>query len=165
MIVIGMFVLLAACGYRFVGSGGKTPKGLKTIFIHMIENRTAEVGIEVILTDQLKNEFIRKYKGELAPLDQADGILSGRISDVRTVTVSRRGTQSALEKRVVVTIDLTLKNQEADIIWSTRGMSGSETYTVEQSDRQSTETAKQEAMELVLLRLGEEAYYRMTDDF
>jgi len=164
VLMLAFLLVLSGCGYRFVG-GGDVPKGMQTIYIHLIENRTAEVGIEIILTDQLKNEFISKYKGQLAPIDQADGILSGRITDVRTVTVARRSTQSSLEKRVVITIDLTVKNQDDDIIWSTRGMSGSETYAVEQSDRQATETAKQDAMELVLLRLGQEAYYRMTDDF
>jgi hypothetical protein len=165
VLVTGAFISLYSCGYRFVGSTGEAPKGMHTIYVHMIENRTAEVGIEVILTDQLKNEFIRKYKGQLAPLEKADGILSGRITDVRTVTIARRSTQSSLEKRVTITIDLTLKNQDEEIIWSARGMSDSETFAVEQSDRQSTETAKRAAMEQVLLRLGETAYYRMTDDF
>jgi len=92
-------ILLCGCGYRFAGSGG-TPKGLNTIFISLIENRTAEIGIEIILTDQLKNEYSRKCKGKLISEDQADGKLSGRITDVRTWTVARRGSQSSLEKRL-----------------------------------------------------------------
>ena len=164
LLVFCLCILLCSCGYRFTGSG-ETPKGMQTIFINLIGNRTSEVGIEITLTDQLKNEFISKYRGKLAPEDQADGVLSGRITDVRTFTVSRRTTQSALERRVTITIDLTLTNQAGDIVWSARGMSGSETYSVSQTDRQSTESAKRQAMDLVLLRLGEEAYYRMTDDF
>jgi hypothetical protein len=44
-------------------------------------------------------------------------------------------------------------------------MSGSEVYAVSQSDKSQTESNKRNAIELVCLRLGEEAYYRMTEDF
>ncbi|MBW2614136.1 MAG: hypothetical protein JRE12_17520, partial [Deltaproteobacteria bacterium] len=85
--------------------------------------------------------------------------------DIRSWTVARRGAQSQLEKRVTVTIDLTLKNQVGDVIWFTRGMSNSEVYAVSSSDKGLTESNKRQAIELVCLRLGEEAYYRMTEDF
>ena len=160
----GLAGLLAGCGYGFAGGGGP-PKGLDTIFVRLIENQTAEIGAEIILTDQLKNEFIRKYRGEVVPEDQADGILSGRITQVRSWTVARRSAQASLEKRVAVTVDLTLKNQAGEVVWFTRGMSGSEVYTVSQTDSALTESNKRQAIELVCLRLGEEAYYRMTDDF
>ena len=164
MALLGLSVLIIGCGYGFVG-GGEPPKGLNTIFINLIENQTAEIGAEIILTDQMKNEFIRKYNGKIVPREQADGILSGRITDVRSWTIARRGSQSPLEKRVSVSIDLTLKDQVGEVIWFTRGMSSSEVYSVSQTDRALTESNKQRAIELVCLRLGEEAYYRMTDDF
>jgi len=163
-IITGLCLLICSCGYGFAGGGGP-PKGLNTIFIDLIENQTAEIGAEIVLTDQLKNEFIRKYKGEIVSQEQAEGILSGRITGVRSWTIARRNAQSPLEKRVSVTIDLTLKNQAGEVVWFTRGMSGSEAYTVSQDDKSQTESNKREAIELVCLRLGEEAYYRMTDDF
>lgn len=156
--------LLAGCGYGFAGGGGP-PRGLNTIFVRLIENQTAEIGAEFVLTDQLKNEFIRKYRREVVPEDQAEGILSGRITQVRSWTIARRSAQASLEKRVSVTIDLTLKNQAGEVVWFTRGMSGSEVYKVSQTDYALTERNKREAIELVCLRLGEEAYYRMTEDF
>jgi len=155
---------MCSCGYRFAGGGGP-PKGLNTIFVRLIENQTAEIGAEIILTDQLKNEFIRKYKGEIVAEEQAEGILSGRITGIRSWTIARRNAQSSLEKRVSVTIDLTLKNQAGEVVWFTRGMSGSEVYAVSQTDKSQTESNKRDAIELVCKRLGEEAYYRMTDDF
>lgn len=164
MALMGLSVLIVACGYGFVGSSGP-PKGLNTIFVSLIENQTAEIGAEIVLTDQLKNEFIRKYKGQIVPQEQAEGILSGRITDVRSWTVARRSAQSSLEKRVSVTIDLTLKNQAGEVVWFTRGMSGSEVYAVSQDDKSLTENNKRQAIDLVCLRLGEEAYYKMTDDF
>jgi hypothetical protein len=162
--LLGLSVLLIGCGYGFSGSGGP-PKGLHTIFVRLIENQTAEIGAEIVLTDQLKNEFIRKYKGEIVAEEQAEGILSGRITRIRSWTIARRGAQSSLEKRVSVTIDLTLKNQAGEVVWFTRGMSGSEVYAVSQTDKSQTESNKRDAIELVCRRLGEEAYYRMTEDF
>ena len=163
-IVSGLCLLLCGCGYGFAGGGGP-PKGLNTIFVRLIENQTAEIGAEIILTDQLKNEFIRKYKGEIVAEEQAEGILSGKITEVRSWTIARRSAQSPLEKRVSVTIDLTLKNKAGDVVWFTRGMRGSEAYSVSQSDKALTESNKRQAIELICLRLGEDAYYRMTDDF
>ena len=84
---------------------------------------------------------------------------------MRSWTIARRNNQSPLEKRVSVTIDLTLKNQAGEVVWFTRGMSGSEVYAVSQDDKSLTESNKRQAIDLVCLRLGEEAYYRMTDDF
>jgi len=164
VIIFGLCLLLCSCGYRFAGGSGP-PKGLNTIFVRLIENQTAEIGAEIILTDQLKNEFIRKYKGEIVAEEQAEGILSGRITGIRSWTIARRNAQSSLEKRVSVTIDLTLKNQAGEVAWFTRGMSGSEVYAVSQTDNLQTENNKRDAIELVCKRLGEEAYYRMTDDF
>jgi len=162
--VLGLSVLLIGCGYGFAGGGGP-PKGLNTIFVRLIENQTAEIGAEIVLTDQLKNEFIRKYKGEIVAEEQAEGILSGRITGIRSWTIARRNAQSSLEKRVSVTIDLTLKSQAGEVVWFTRGMSGSEVYAVSQTDKSQTESNKRDAIELVCKRLGEEAYYRMTEDF
>jgi len=162
--VLGLSVLLIGCGYGFAGGGGP-PKGLNTIFVRLIENQTAEIGAEIILTDQLKNEFIRKYKGKIVAEEEAEGILSGRITGIRSWTIARRNAQSSLEKRVSITIDLTLKNQAGEVVWFTRGMSGSEVYAVSQTDKSETESNKRDAIELVCLRLGEEAYYRITDDF
>lgn len=162
--LLALSVSIIGCGYGFAGGGGP-PQGLETIFIRLIENQTAEIGIEITLTDQLKNEFIRKYKGEIVAEEQAQGILFGRITDVRTWTIARRNAQSSLEKRVSVTIDLTLKNQAGEVFWFTRGMSGTENYAVSQSDKALTESNKRQAINLVCLRLGEEAYYRMTDNF
>ena len=156
-------ILLTGCGYGFAGGGGP-PKGLNSIFVRLIENQTPEIGAELILTDQLKNEFIRKYKGEIVAEEQAEGILSGRITEIRSWTIARRSAQSPLEKRVYVTIDLTLKNQAGEVVWFTRCMSCSEVYSVSQTDKSLTESNKRQAIELVCLRLGEEAYYRMTDD-
>jgi hypothetical protein len=122
---------MCSCGYGFAGGGGP-PKGLNTIFVRLIENQTAEIGAEIVLTDQLKNEFTRKYKGKIVPEEQADGVLSGRITDVRSWTIARRNAQASLEKRVSVTIDLTLKNKSGEVVWFTRGMRGSEDYAVSQ---------------------------------
>ena len=127
--MLGLSVLLIGCGYGFAGGGGP-PKGLNTIFIRLIENQTAEVGAEIVLTDQLKNEYIRKYKGEIVSEDQAEGTLSGRITAIRSWTIARRNAQSPLEKRVSVTIDLTLKNQSGEVVWFTRGMSQTEKASI-----------------------------------
>ena len=54
-----LLACLASCGYRFTGSDGP-PRGVEKIYIENIVNKTTEPGIDVLITDALKNEFIQK---------------------------------------------------------------------------------------------------------
>ena len=51
-------VQTTACGYRFAGTGN-LPAGVESIFIEVLENRTAETGIENTFTNELIYEFTR----------------------------------------------------------------------------------------------------------
>ena len=53
---IAAALALCAYGYRFSGTG-QFPTGVNHIFVQLFENRTSEVGIESVLTDELINQF------------------------------------------------------------------------------------------------------------
>lgn len=161
---LAVILLVTACGYRFAGSG-EPPRGVEKIFIELLENQTIETGIEVLITDGLKNEFIRKFQGTLTKREAADAVLSGVVTGVRTWTVSRQSVLSPLERRISMTIDLVLNDPDQATIWAAKGITASETYSVVSGDTQATRSNKQEALEILSRLIAETSFNRLLDDF
>src|ERR1700722_19310423 len=59
-----MAVLLASCGYRFTGSGGPLPGGVKSIDVPMLKNQTTEPGVEGLLTAEIRHRLDQLGHGE-----------------------------------------------------------------------------------------------------
>jgi len=153
--------LLLSCGYQFSGSGN-LPAGIQRVFISVLENRTAETGLENILSGDLRYEFIRNNRD--ARPDEAEAVLSGTIKSLRLGTISRSGTHSSLERRVTVFVDLKLTDRNGRVLWSVEGLADSETYPVGTDDRE-TDFNKRAALSVLTKRMAETIYYRMTEDF
>jgi outer membrane lipopolysaccharide assembly protein LptE/RlpB len=164
--IIGLFVVLcglvAACGYRFGGSGS-LPEGIQLISVDILENRTADTGLEVIFSNELIYEFTRRRVYALQR-DAADATLSGLIVSSSVETVSRRGQSTALQQRVKIVVNLQLLDTAGRIIWSAKGISGNETYNVG-ANRSQTEKNRSDAILQLSRRLAESIYSRMTDNF
>ena len=60
-----------ACGYRFSAAGGPLPKGVQSVDVPVLRNRTTEAGFEAWLAEDLRSELER------------DGHGGGRGSDAR----------------------------------------------------------------------------------
>lgn len=159
----GCCLMATACGYRFTG-GGDLPEGVRTINVATLVNRTAETGLENVITNDLIYEFTRSGKAAVTERSKADAVLSGVIRSLGIATVSHKGENVAFERRVTVLVDLKLTDAADNTIWSVRNFSANETYEVE-SDKLSTEQNKKEAIAQLSKRLAEKAYNRMTEDF
>ena len=161
IILIGGLTL-SACGYRFAGSGS-LPGGTKTVFVDMLENRTAETGIENTFTADLRYEFVRNKMA--ATRNKAEGILSGVIRSLRVETISRTSQTVSQERRVTATIDLNLIDPDGKVLWSLKGISDSEAYPVTADDKSAIDFNKRAAITRLSKRIGESVFYRLTDDF
>lgn len=162
-IILVLWVVFSACGYRFAGSGS-FPAGTKTISISIFENRTAETGLENIVTNDLIYEVTRSRGAALIRKDKAEANLSGVIVSTQTGSISRSSVDTSLERRVMVTLNLKLTNTSGIIIWSAKGVAESEAYVVE-GDKQGTEQNRQDAISKASKRLAEKIYNRLTEDF
>jgi hypothetical protein len=163
-IIAACLVLFTSCGYRFAGSQG-LPQGIERLYIQLLENKTTEPGIDSVVTNELKNAFIRKYRGVLVDREVAAAILSGAVVGIRTETVARRGVLTALERSVSMTIDLKLNTSGNERVWFAKGITGSDTYTVISGDKETTERNKLKALTDLAERIAEMSFYRLTDDF
>ena len=156
--------LLAACGYRFAG-GGSLPGGIQHLYIPIVENRSAETGIETLVTNALVEEATRRLRGLAASAEVADGVLTGEITRIATTTVSRSGEQSAAERRVAIQLRLRLEGADDLELRRIDGLTADSVYDVIEGDESATEANRRQALTEAARNLAELAYQRLTDDF
>jgi outer membrane lipopolysaccharide assembly protein LptE/RlpB len=152
----------AACGYRF-SAGGRLGENITSVSVNMLENRTAETGVENIFTNDLIFEFT-KNGNAIVESASADAVLSGTIEAMPVETVAYRGQVTSLERRITAFVSLRLSDRQGKVIWSANGISRSETYGI-LSEKVATDYNKREAIRALSERLAEDVYYRITDKF
>ena len=154
-------VMIWGCGYRFTG-GGDFPFQIKSIFVPVFENRSAETGIETVITNDFIYELTRSSNVSVVEKEIADAVLWGVLTSLSTQTISRSGTQTPLERRVRLYLDLKLTDRQGKVLWATQGFSDDESYDVS-SDKFSTEQRKRAAIKRLSRRMAEMIYYQLTD--
>jgi outer membrane lipopolysaccharide assembly protein LptE/RlpB len=155
--------LFSACGYQFSG-GGSLPSGVTSVSIEMFKNRTAETGVETIITNDLIYEFTRHEQVIVTGSDKADAILTGVVQSISERTISHTGEYTSDERRVELNLDLQLTHKSGGVIWSVKGLSEDEAYKV-MSGKSSTERSKRIAIQKLSKRLAENIFNRLTADF
>ena len=162
-LVLLIYLLLPACGYRFSG-GGSLPGGSKTLSVLMLENRTAEVGIQTRLNSDIIYEVTRRDSSRIARPENADALLSGVVKTVQDTDIAHTGTSTASQRRVTLIIDMKLERPDGTTLWRRNGLSDYEAYDVA-ADRTQTELNRRGAIEKLSKRLAETIYKSITDDF
>ena len=162
-VIVFACLFLLSCGYKFSG-GGNLPSDIRSVCITILENRTAETGVENIITNDLIYEFTRAGNVVLTDKDKAEAILAGIVQSVRSDTISHRGTHTSLERRVKVVVNLKLTGQDGRTIWSVKDISENEDYVV-MPEKSATERNKRDAISELSKRLAENIYNRLTDAF
>ncbi|MFO7932003.1 MAG: LPS assembly lipoprotein LptE [Thermodesulfobacteriota bacterium] len=162
-VVICCIAFFAACGYRFSG-GGELPGGFESLSIETFKNRTGEIGIESIITNDITYEFTRTAKADISDRDEAEAVLTGEIRSARSSTISHVTAHTTGERRITVTVDVKLLDSSGEVLWSSRGISASEEYDAS-GDKLASEQNKKSAIAKLSGKLAERIYYRMTDDF
>ena len=153
---------VGGCGYHFTGDR-KPVVDLQSVHIPPMTNRTTKVGIETLFTNDLIFEVNRHGQVAVVGREAADAVLEGVIQDLRTGSVSRRSITTTLERRVSVTVVLTLENRGGESLW--QGLfSDSEAYTV-LADKTSTEGNLRRALAVISRRVAEKFHYRFNASF
>ncbi|MFW6080626.1 MAG: LPS assembly lipoprotein LptE [Desulfosalsimonas sp.] len=163
MVAACCIAFLASCGYRFSG-GGELPGGFERLAIETFKNRTGEIGIESIITNDITYEFTRTANARISSRDEAEAVLTGEIRSARSSTISHVSAHATGERRVTVTVNVKLVDSSGKVLWSASSISASEEYDAS-GDKLSAEQNKKSAIAKLSGRLAERIYYRMTDDF
>jgi hypothetical protein len=141
-----------------LAGSGTLPAGVKHIHMSVMQNRTAESGLEMKVTNAVLDELTRRGQDVVAQADQADALLSGVIDSLSTETVARSGSITAVERRVVIMASFTLKDPKGKVIWQAPQLRAEQAYAVSDANRLR-------AINEVSLRLAETVYERLVDSF
>ena len=163
-LLISLLMLSAGCGYQFVG-GGKVPGGVRAVSIAVLENRSAQTGLETTMTNDLIYEFTRAGAVAVTSPQAADAMLSGVIQSLYITAIAHTGTTTTTEQRVVVTIDLKLTaTSDGAVLWERKGLSGEEAFAVG-STKSATNANQSAALDKLSKKMAENVYNNMTADF
>jgi len=160
-----IFLLLSfsACGYRFAGSGN-LPLGISSIHVNMFANNSRETGFENVITNDIIYEFTRKKKDSITKSDQADGILTGLVSSIRTDTIAREDAGTSLTRRITVSVNVKLTDRHGTVVWSEDNITESEAFDVV-SGNVANELRRKDVLNNISKRLAEKIFNRLTEDF
>jgi len=137
---------------------------VEQVAVGVFENRSGEIGVEGIISNDIIYEFTRNGKNFTYGSKTAEATLSGSVLSVTTGSVSRDNIHDVAERRVTVRISLKLVDAGGTALWQVSGLSENEVYPVG-ADKGTTEMYKREAIAKLSRRLAEKVYFQMTDDF
>lgn len=164
LLIFSIAILCSACGYRFSEQGG-FPGDTERLFVNVLENKTQETGVENIVTAALLAELTWRKTHRLAGgLADADVVLSGVVKHVNIRTISVSEPTVADQRRVTVTVALTLRKTDGSTVWSGGDISDFEVYLVNVNP-EITDANRLNAIRKLSKRIAERVVNRFSDDF
>ena len=151
-----ILLLLTACGYRFVGR--ENLSGVSSVAIPVFLNQTLRGGIENIITNAIREEFIRSKRIRLVSEKEAEAILDGAVTSFSETPVSLTPEGLVLEARATVVLSATLKRRsDGQALWSSANISFSEEYRAD-SDVAVNEKRREEAIRRIAQELAKRVH-------
>jgi outer membrane lipopolysaccharide assembly protein LptE/RlpB len=160
-----LLLLISACGYHVMGTGGDFPGKITTLAISPLENRTKEANLGTTFVAAFRREFISRRELDIVGTNEAEAILKGTIRSFSSHTLSYDEQGRVREYRINMTIDLFLANKrDGSILWRANGIMRSEEYLAS-SDVVINEERKNRAIRKMASDLAEELYLRIREGF
>ena len=160
--LLGLAVLLAACGYSFSAGGPSIPSGARPIFVPTLVNKTSEAGLEVVFTEALRDQLgkVGALGGENSPAHIDGEILAVSAAPAVISSSSAPRPSQALSYRVAVV--LRVKLYRGSELLSQTDVSGAEDYLQGQRpDILSVESNRVAALKRLAAVLAQDAYVRL----
>lgn len=183
-------LVVAACGYRLVGTEVRIPGDIRSLHVGNFENRSRQFGLDLQLAVALEREFLRR--GVLRVEEEpggGDGELTGTIRSFQTRPVAFDAKDEALRYEAELTLDIVLRRRrDQAVLWEQSGLQELEEYTVAArvivpstsqfqrgtlavgdirrlTDIQLAETEKRLAIERLITSTARDVHDRLLDDF
>ena len=131
-LLLGLFV--AGCGYHF---GGNLPPHVKTVAVPVFKNLTQQPGIENTITQAVVEAFANTGRLRVVPVDKADSILEGEITDYTVESIAYNTSIDAQEFRLRVRVNIQFRDVRTNtMLWKQNNLD-------ERSDFRSTGQVQQ----------------------
>lgn len=146
------------CGYRVVGYRGGSPEHVD-VSIRTLGNETAEPGIELLVSDALRREFLRAGRIRLVEQSgRADWAVTGQVAALRTTSRSFSAAVRALEFTVFMQLYVEVQGLEGERLrLDPFALSESEIYLAS-ADVEVSRKNRQEALRRLAAVLAKRVY-------
>lgn len=165
---LGVFFLLVAtatsCGYHRVRQGMNLPADVRKVAIPVFRNDTVEAGVEVLVTDALREQFVRSGFVRLTDVEAADAVVVGTIQKFSVKAISFAQGDFAVEYRATIRMKIKLVAHSGEVLWEDRNVSRYDTYRVA-TDIFDSEAARSQAIERMVRDLTADVHDRIFDGF
>jgi outer membrane lipopolysaccharide assembly protein LptE/RlpB len=164
-IILLLALSLAGCGYHLQNREASLPGDVRYVHVGILHNRTYEPFLENAVTNALIDRLVRSPGVEVvAKPDMADAFLTGSILQYRNHALSYDGADHIAEYRSRMNVEVSLRHADnAQILWKGRA-TWTEDYVA--SDNKALEDDREQAaIDEIAVRLADEIFSRMADDF
>jgi hypothetical protein len=153
-----VLLALSGCGYHLLHYGGALGD-VRRVAIQTFKNGSYEPGYELVVTDALIREFMRRGALQVVKDPKlADLVLAGRVLPIRTIGRSFSSVDLALEYEVQVKLDLQVKRRDGTAVTlDENALSDSELYTAS-ADVEAMRKNREEALHRVAGVLAERVH-------
>ena len=115
LVPITAALALGGCGYSLRTS---MPAGIKSVHVPVLENKTAEPGIEDFITSALTQAVVGTGARIAANASEADASLEGAIVEYRLISLSFDSSSNVTSYRLIIALALTFKDlKQNKVVW------------------------------------------------
>jgi len=138
--------LLLGCGYGVVRYRGALD-GAETVAVRTFENASSEPNAELMMTEALRKEFLRRGGLRLiSDSDRADLVVEGKVLPIGTAPRSFSSIVLALEYEIQMAVEVQVRRQDGtDLAIDARSLSETEIYLAS-SDVEAGRKNREEAL-------------------
>ncbi|HEX2502182.1 MAG TPA: LptE family protein [Methylomirabilota bacterium] len=112
---LAALLVLGGCGYSLRTS---MPPGVKTVHVPVLQNKTAEPGIEDFITQALTQAVVQSGARIARNAQEADAVLEGAIVEYRLIGLSFDTSTNVTSYRLIIGLALTFKDlKQNKVIW------------------------------------------------
>jgi len=163
--LLAVLLCVWSCGYHFPGNGSSLPGQVRSLYIELFTNRTAEPFLENRITSSVIDRFARRSPGQVVDdRSGAEAILSGMVTEYRTESISYDSNDMITEYRSTMSISVTLRQTSDDHVLWKGNLAWSEEYPASR-DKAVQEDNEAAAIDVIAERLAQELYSRITENF
>ncbi|HEY8154055.1 MAG TPA: LPS assembly lipoprotein LptE [Myxococcota bacterium] len=152
----------AGCGYQLVDYA-RPEGGARRVALPTLRNDSYEPGVELLVADALRREFLRRGAFRLTEDPAAaDLVVSGRVLPIQTSSSSFSSVVLALEYQVSLTLDLHARRADgSEIPLDSRSLRETERYLASADVaalRRNREEALRRLASLIAVRVHDEVF-------
>jgi hypothetical protein len=166
LIICVSCAILFGCGYSFAPRGESIDKRIQKVYVEPFDNKTSQAQIENYFRTAFINQFIQTSRFKIAPsAETADAVVRGKIINFNTSPLSYLKNDLAAEERATIILDVTFEDHASGkIIWSSKNMTDSIDYTLDE-DINMLSPARKQALNKLANDMAEKAFNLMMSGF